>query len=337
MNISPEVVIKAINLTKRFGPILAVDHINFEVYRGEIFGFLGPNGAGKTTTIKMLTTLLRPTEGTAYVNGYNIIKEPSKVRESIGVVPQEYTADEDMTGWENMMLIASLYGIPKHEAKERAAELLDLVELSHAADRKVETYSGGMRRRLEIAMGLINRPKILFMDEPTLGLDAQTRAAIWSYVYKLKEQYGTTIFVTTHYLEEADQYCNRIAIIDHGRILAVGTPRQLKESIGGDVVMLQVSADSGSVVKLLSSIEGVMDVRLVDGYIRFKVKNGSEAAPRILEALFKAGVRVNSMYIKEPTMDEVFMEYTGHSIRDEEGSREEIRSFMRIVNTARRR
>ncbi|ABW01210.1 ATP-binding cassette domain-containing protein [Caldivirga maquilingensis] len=333
---SSDSAIKAINLTKRYGPILAVDHINFDVKYGEVFGFLGPNGAGKTTTIKMLTTVTRPTEGTALVNGYDIVKQPAKVRESIGVVPQEYTSDEDLTGWENLMLIASLYGIPKKEAKERATELLNLVELSHAADRKVETYSGGMRRRLEIAMGLINTPKILFLDEPTLGLDAQTRAAIWSYVYKLKEQLGTTIFVTTHYLEEADQYCDRIAIIDHGKILAMGTPRDLKESIGGDVVSIQVAGNPELAVKVLQGVDGLSDVRVVEGYVRFKVKDGSRAVPVIFDILSKAGIRVMSISIKEPSMDEVFMEYTGHSLRDEWGSREEAMAMRRIISTARR-
>ncbi len=328
--------IKAINLTKRYGPILAVDHINFEVKYGEVFGFLGPNGAGKTTTIKMLTTVTRPTEGTALVGGYDIVKQPAKVRESIGVVPQDFTSDEDLTGWENLMMIAGLYGIPKREAKERATELLDLVELSHAADRKVETYSGGMRRRLEIAMGLINRPRILFLDEPTLGLDAQTRAAIWSYVFRLKEQLGTTIFVTTHYLEEADQYCDRVAIIDHGKILAIGTPRDLKKVVGGDVVILQVAGNPETAVKVLQNIDGLSDVRIVEGFIRFKVSDGSRAAPLIFDVLSKAGVRVTSIAIKEPSMDEVFMEYTGHSLRDEWGSREEAMAMRRIVRTARR-
>ncbi|WP_243680536.1 ATP-binding cassette domain-containing protein [Vulcanisaeta souniana] len=276
-----ETAIKAINLAKRYGNFTAVDHINFEVYYGEIFGFLGPNGAGKTTTIKMLTTVTRPSDGTAIVNGYDVVKQPAKVRESIGVVPpQEYTADEDLTGWENLMLVAALYGIPKREAGgERAAELLDLVELSYAADRKVETYSGGMRRRLEIAMGLINRPAILFLDEPTLGLDAQTRAAIWDYVYRLRRQYGMTIFMTTHYLEEADRYAERVAIIDHGKILAIGTPKELKEKVGGDIVTIEINGDINTARKIVESIEGVTGVTVSNNVITFKVRSGSTAAP----------------------------------------------------------
>lgn len=326
--------IKAINLTKVFGKLVAVDHINFEVREGEIFGFLGPNGAGKSTTIKMLTTVLKPTEGTAIVNGYDIIKDPAKVRSSIGVVPQEFTADEDLTGWENIMMMAGLYGIRKDVARERAKELLDMVELTQAMNRKVETYSGGVRRRLEIAMSLINRPKILFLDEPTLGLDAQTRSAIWNYIMKLKREYGMTIFVTTHYLEEADLYADRIAIIDHGKILAIGSPKELKESIGGDVVMLTTTSDEEA-MKLLQNLDGVLDVKKVDGMLRIKVKHGEEMAPQILERLIKNGVKVSRMSITEPTMDEVYMEYTGRKMRDEESDSREAFAMRRTLRRAR--
>ena len=326
--------IKAINLTKVFGKLVAVDHINFEVREGEIFGFLGPNGAGKSTTIKMLTTVLKPTEGTAIVNGYDIIKDPARVRSSIGVVPQEFTADEDLTGWENIMMMAGLYGIRKDVARERARELLDMVELTQAMNRKVETYSGGMRRRLEIAMSLISRPKILFLDEPTVGLDAQTRSAIWNYIMKLKREYGMTIFVTTHYLEEADLYADRIAIIDHGKILAIGSPKELKESIGGDVVMLTTTSDEEA-MKLLQNLDGVLDVKKVDGMLRIKVKHGEEMAPQILERLIKNGVKVSRMSITEPTMDEVYMEYTGRKMRDEESDSREAFAMRRTLRRAR--
>ncbi|BCU71673.1 ATP-binding cassette domain-containing protein [Stygiolobus caldivivus] len=326
--------IKAVNLTKTFGKFVAVDHINFEVKEGEIFGFLGPNGAGKSTTIKMLTTVLKPTEGTAIVNGYDVVKDPANVRRSIGVVPQEYTADEDLTGWENMMMMAGLYGIDREVAKERARELLEMVELGQAMNRKVETYSGGMRRRLEIAMSLISRPKVLFLDEPTVGLDAQTRKAIWDYIMKLKREYNMTIFVTTHYLEEADQYADRIAIIDHGKILAIGSPKELKESIGGDVVTLVTTNDEAA-VKVLQGLEGVLDVKKVDGELRVKVKEGEEMAPRILEGLLKNGIKVSKMAITEPTMDEVYMEYTGRKMRDEEGDSKEAFMMRRTLRRAR--
>jgi len=326
--------IKAINLTKRFGKSVAVDHINFEVYEGEIFGFLGPNGAGKSTTIKMLTTVLTPSEGTAIVNGYDVIKQPAHVRQSIGVVPQEYTADEDLTGWENMMMMAGLYGIPKKVAEERSKELLEMVELTYAAKRKVETYSGGMRRRLEIAMSLISRPRILFLDEPTLGLDAQTRAAIWQYIMKLKEEYKMTIFVTTHYLEEADMYGDRIAIIDKGKILAIGSPKELKEKIGGDLVSLQTNNDELA-IKVVSSIDGILNVKKANDGIRIKVRNGEEKAPEILESLVKNGIKISRMSITEPTMDEVYMEFTGKRLRDEDASAQEMFAFRRTMRRAR--
>jgi len=225
-----EEIIRAVELTKIFNGLRAVDRVTFSVKEGEIFGFLGPNGAGKTTTINMLTTVLKPTSGRAEVCGYDVVREPERVRRSIGVVPQEYTADEDLTGYENVMLCADLYGLPREEGKKRALELLSLVQLEPFKDKRVETYSGGMRRRLELACGLINRPRVLFLDEPTLGLDVQTRASIWEHIRSLRERFGMTIFLTTHYLEEADQLCDRIAIIDHGRIVEEGSPSELKDS-----------------------------------------------------------------------------------------------------------
>ncbi|MFP3177598.1 MAG: ATP-binding cassette domain-containing protein [Thermocladium sp.] len=327
--------IKAINLTKKYGTLVAVDHINFEVSIGEIFGLLGPNGAGKSTTIGMLTTLVKPTEGTALVNGYDIVNQASKVRQSIGVVLQEYTADEDLTGWENLMLAASLYGIPKSIAKERAKELLDMVELTSAANKKVENYSGGMRRRLEIAMGLINRPRILFLDEPTLGLDVQTRAAIWSYITKLKTEYNMTILVTTHYLEEADAYCDRIAIIDKGKIAKIGTPKELKESLGGDIVTLQIMGSIDLAKEIIASIDGTSEVRVSGDTIWMSVKDGGYMAPKILESLNKNGIKVLKISITQPTMDEVYIKYTGKSLREEQSNWEEAFSTMRTIRKAR--
>ncbi|MEM3553129.1 MAG: ATP-binding cassette domain-containing protein, partial [Candidatus Bathyarchaeia archaeon] len=252
-----EDVISAESLTKVFNKgLIAVNHISFNVRRGEIFGFLGPNGAGKTTTINMLITVLKPTEGKASVLGYDITRQADDVRRVIGVVPQEYTADEDLTGYENMMLCADLYGIPHRVAKKRVSELLKLVELMDFKDKRVETYSGGMRRRLELACGLINRPKVLFLDEPTLGLDVQTRAATWSYIRRLKEEYGMTIFMTTHYLEEADALCNRVAIIDHGKIVVTGSPSKLKDSLGGDIITISIR-EREDVSEIIRSVERV--------------------------------------------------------------------------------
>ena len=260
-----EEVIKAEGLTKVFNKHLtAVDHVNFSVKHGEIFGFLGPNGAGKTTTINMLITILKPTEGKASVLDFDIAKQSNEVRNVIGVVPQEYTADEDLTGWENVILCADLYGIPRNVANERALELLKLVELTDFKDKKVQTYSGGMRRRLELACGLVNRPKVLFLDEPTLGLDVQTRTATWEYIRRLKKEFGMTLFMTTHYLEEADALCDRIAIIDHGKIVVVGTPQDLKHSLGGDIITLSIK-ENADVSELVRSIDNVKEVKNEDG------------------------------------------------------------------------
>jgi ABC-2 type transport system ATP-binding protein len=330
-----EVIIKAVNLTKKFGSLVAVNHINFEVYKGEIFGFLGPNGAGKTTTVNMLTTILKPTEGTATINGYDIVKDAVKVRQTIGVVHQEFTADEDLTGYENMMLAAALYGIPKNVAKQRVEELLKMVELTNAKDRKVETYSGGMRRRLEVAMGLINRPAVLFLDEPTLGLDVQTRTAIWSYILKLKEEYNMTIFMTTHYLEEADAYCDRIAIIDKGKILKIGAPSELKESLGGGVIAIQIASNVDEAVKVISQLDGVLDIKSDKEKIRIKAKNINNLTPELLRSLFEKGIKVTKLEMSEPTLDEVYLELTGRSLRDEQASWEEIFSMRRTIRRAR--
>ncbi|MEM2282329.1 MAG: ATP-binding cassette domain-containing protein [Candidatus Hadarchaeales archaeon] len=328
-------IIKVENLTKVFNrSLVAVDHVSFSVYEGEIFGFLGPNGAGKTTTINMLTTVLRPTEGTALVLGYEVTTQPEEVRRNVGVVPQEYTADEDLTGWENLMLCADLYGVPRKLAAERAEELLRLVELKGSEHRKVETYSGGMRRRLEFACGLINRPKILFLDEPTLGLDVQTRVAIWDYIRRLRKDHGTTIFLTTHYLEEADALCDRIAIIDRGKIVAMGKPSELKEGLGGDIVTLVLEGDADASA-LIREIEPVSEVWREDGTYWVKTKEGRVALPKIIEALGKRGFVVRKASLLEPSLNEVYMSYTGKSMRETEGG-EEARRLRRVLRMARR-
>jgi len=328
-------VIIAEELTKVFNKsLVAVDHISFSVKSGEIFGFLGPNGAGKTTTISMLITVLRPTEGTASVLGYDIVRQANDVRKVIGVVPQEYTADEDLTGYENIMLCADLYGIPREIAKKRALELLEMVELTQFKDKRVETYSGGMRRRLELACGLINRPKVLFLDEPTLGLDVQTRTATWNYIHKLKEEYGMTIFMTTHYLEEADALCDRIAIIDKGRIVSIGTPRELKDSLGGDIITISIK-ESVDVSELIRGVAHVKDVKKENGSYRIKAEFGEVTAPLIIEALRKGGYTVTRLSLTEPTLNEVYLEYTGRTLRDSEESKEAIRMQRMILRRAR--
>ncbi|MFQ6087257.1 MAG: ATP-binding cassette domain-containing protein, partial [Candidatus Bathyarchaeia archaeon] len=272
-------IIETHNLTKNFGKLVAVDHVSFSVQEGEIFGFLGPNGAGKTTTINMLTTLLKPTEGSATVAGYDIEKQEDKVRSVVGLVPQELTVDEDLTGMENMVLQARLYHVPMSVAKQRIKEVLSLLGLADAANRKVETYSGGMRKRLELAEGLIHYPKVLFLDEPTLGLDVQTRVMMWEYIRKLRNEQKITMFLTTHYMEEADALCDRIAIIDYGRIIALGTPQELKESLGGDIVEITLASDKDDITEALASLPNVKDVKHTSNHYRIKVERGQETLP----------------------------------------------------------
>jgi ABC-2 type transport system ATP-binding protein len=330
-----EDVIRTEGLTKIFNShLVAVDHVNFDVKRGEIFGFLGPNGAGKTTTINMLITILKPTEGKASVLGFDIAKQDNDVRNVIGVVPQEYTADEDLTGLENIFLCADLYGIPRRVAKERALDLLKLVELTDFKDKRVQTFSGGMRRRLELACGLINRPKILFLDEPTLGLDVQTRTATWSYIRKLKKEYGMTLFMTTHYLEEADSLCDRVAIIDHGRIVVVGTPEELKHGLGGDIITIGIR-ENDDVADLIAKVEHVKEVKKENGSYRIKAEYGEVTAPLIIEALRKKGYNVTKLSLTEPTLNEVYLEFTGKSLRDAEESREAFAAQRMTMRRAR--
>ncbi|MGB9778244.1 MAG: DrrA-related ABC transporter ATP-binding protein [Candidatus Bathyarchaeota archaeon] len=330
-------VIKAEGLTKVFNKsLVAVDHVNFSVKDGEIFGFLGPNGAGKTTTINMLITVLKPTAGKASVLGYDIVKQASDVRKVIGVVPQEYTADEDLTGYENIILCADLYGIPREISKKRALELLELVELTDFKDKRVETYSGGMRRRLELACGLINRPKVFFLDEPTLGLDVQTRAATWDYIRRLKKEYGMTLFMTTHYLEEADALCDRIAIIDHGKIVVVGSPSELKDSLGGDIITISIK-ENADVSELIRGVEHVKEVKNENGSYRIKAESGELTAPLIIEALRKKGYTVTRLSLTEPTLNEVYLEYTGRAMRDTEESKEAFRAQRITLRRARAR
>jgi ABC-2 type transport system ATP-binding protein len=320
-----ENVITVEGLTKTFNNLTAVDHINFNVKRGEIFGFLGPNGAGKTTTIKMLITVLRPSEGKATILGGDIGKQSMNVRAAIGVVPQEYTADEDLTAYENIILCADLYGIPRSISKKRAEDLLELVELTAFKKKRVQTFSGGMRRRLELACGLINRPKVLFLDEPTLGLDVQTRAATWNYVKMLKKEFGMTLFLTTHYLEEADALCDRIAIIDHGKIIVTGTPTDLKDSLGGDIITLSIQKDE-DIRELISKVEHVKEVTKENGEYRIKASNGELTTPLIIEALRNNGHVVTKLSLTKPTLNDVYLQYTGRSMRDAEESREGVMS-----------
>jgi ABC-2 type transport system ATP-binding protein len=333
--LSQRYIVKVEGLTKNYGQLKAVDGVTFEIREGEIFGFLGPNGAGKTTTINMLTTLVRATSGTAEIDGLDIHKHPNEVRRTVGVVPQEYTADEDLTGLQNIILCADLYGIPRSNSKEHAMELLKLVELEDAANRKVSTYSGGMRRRLELASGLINYPRLLFLDEPTLGLDVQTRTAVWNYIRMLKVNYGMTLFLTTHYLEEADSLCDRIAIIDHGHIVKIGTPDELKASVGGDVIVVGVSETGPDISEDIKKIPLVRDVKKTDHEYRIKSEVGEESSIQIIDLVRSKGLHVTKISLSKPTLDEAYLEFTGRSIREEESNK--MDAFKQRVTMMRAR
>jgi len=321
-------IIETFNLTKVYkGKIRAVDNLSIAIKEGEIFGLLGPNGAGKTTTIRMLVTLTKPTSGRAVIDGLDLAKDARKVREIIGYSSQEAGVDENATGREYLGLFGSYYHLDAQTIKRRSDEVLELMELSYAADRLIGTYSGGMRKRLEIATALINQPKLLVFDEPTLGLDVQTRLRVWDYIRQLKKE-DTTILMTTHYLEETDKLCDRLAIIDHGQIVALGTPDELKGEIRGDVVALtlplqepdQQAKTIEQAKQLLTPQSFVKDVRATSDGLNVYVDEGSSAVPPILHTLEGAGVTVEGITLTRPSLDDVFIKYTGRTLREEKGT-----------------
>jgi len=299
----------------RRGAVEAVAGVDLRVATGEVFGFLGPNGAGKTTTLRMLATLLTPSGGDATVAGRDLRREPGRVRERIGYVGQSGGSDPQVTGRSELVFQGRLYGLSAPEAKRRAAELLALLELEAAADRPTGTYSGGQRRRLDIGLGLIHRPRLLFLDEPTTGLDPQSRARMWDEVHRLRDG-GMTVFLTTHYLEEADALCDRLAIIDQGRIVAEGTPAQLKRQIAGDVVTLGVAGDQQAALALLHDQPFVREAGIEDGMIRLYVERGETAMPAILRVLDGAGLELQTIALTRPSLDDVFLRQTGRSLRE---------------------
>ena len=315
------------NLVKRYGELEAVRGISFKVRKGEIFAFLGPNGAGKTTTVHMLTTLLKPTQGKAIVAGYDVIKESREVRKKIGIVFQDPSLDRDLTAYENMYIHGRIYGYDGKELKDRIDELLKFVELDRFRDKAVKTFSGGMQRRLEIARSLLHEPEILFLDEPTIGLDPQTRAHIWEYIKAMKEEHNMTIFLTTHYMDEAEQLADRIAIIDHGKIIAEGTSEELKKLIGNDVIYLKLNAPEE--VKCLNAdfIRGCKILQ--DGRVRIDVVNAAESLPRLFELTQKNGIRVLEVTYHRPTLNDVFLYLTGRELREESGMKFRMRMRMR--------
>ncbi len=310
-------IITTKNLTKKFNDLIAVDDISFTVKKGEIFGFLGPNGAGKTTTIKMLTTLLNPTHGSAEVSDFDIIKERDKVRKNIGVVFQEPALDTELTGEENLDFHARMYGISRDKRKSRIDDVLHLVDLEDKKDVLVKTYSGGMKRRLEIARGLMHYPTVLFLDEPTLGLDAQTRRAIWDYIKKMNKGEGTTIFLTTHYMDEADYLCDRVGIIDQGKILVIDSTTDLKNNVGNDVITLSCS-DTDGLIKRLQEEPWIKNTKKHDSFVTLGVKKGEEKIPVIIEIAQGLQIKIKSISVRKPTLDDVFLYYTGRTIRDQE-------------------
>jgi len=312
----PAIIVE--NLTKKFNGLVAVDRISFQVNEGELFGLLGPNGAGKTTTINMLATLLAPTSGKAEVGGYDVTRRKNEVRKSIGIVFQEPALDNKLTGRENLEFHAMMYNMGKKERSERIKGVLELVELGDKADVLVEKYSGGMKRRLEIARGLIHWPKVLFLDEPTLGLDTQTRRHIWDYIKDLNRRQGVSIILTTHYMEEADFLCDRIAIIDYGRIVALDTAARLKDRLGGDIVTLEVNRNLQSLCDRLNSIDWIKHIKRHDNFINLTMERGEKRIPELIYIAQEVGANVLSVNLHKPSLDDVFIHYTGKTIRESE-------------------
>ena len=303
-------MIKIQNLTKKYKNLIAVDNLNLDIGQNEVFGLLGPNGAGKTTLIHMLATLLQPTTGSATVNGFDIITEPAKVRSSIGIVFQAPSSDDMLTGYENLKLHSLLYGVPPSEREKRIDAVLELVGLTERKNDQVKKYSGGMRRRLEVARGLIHKPKVMFLDEPTLGLDPNSRETMWKHIQNLVKEEDLTIILTTHYMEEADMLCDRIGIIDKGKIIALDTPSGLKSMIGGDIVKIKTKSDISDIENL--NLKFIHKIESVNGFLILDVDNASRNIPEILRH-----IDVESVESSSPTLNDVFLRLTGKKIKEQ--------------------
>jgi ABC-2 type transport system ATP-binding protein len=326
-NSSPAAAVSVNGLLKRYDEVQAVRGIDFEVGAGEIFGFLGPNGAGKSTTINMLCTLVRPSGGSALVAGHDVVSERDEVRRNIGLVFQDTTLDGYLSAEQNLRLHAELYGVPREVVGERMRQVMDMVGLWERRESLVNTFSGGMKRRLEIARGLLHSPRVLFLDEPTVGLDPQTRSLIWSYIRELKAREDITIFLTTHYMDEAE-YCNRIAIMDQGRIIVLDTPEALKASVGKDRVQIQTD-DNEAALTALRERFGI-EATVAEGSVTFGVPEGEHFVPRLFAEL---GVPIRAVSVARPSLDDVFMSYTGTTIRDAESSQIDTRrNFARMMS-----
>jgi ABC-2 type transport system ATP-binding protein len=322
-----EAAISVQGLTKSYGEIEAVRGIDFEVMRGEMFGFLGPNGAGKSTTISVLCTLARPSGGSARVAGRDVVRERDRVRRNIGLVFQDTTLDNYLSAEQNLRLHAELYGMPREQIEPRMRTVLEMLQLWERRGSLVGTFSGGMKRRLEIARGLLHSPRVLFLDEPTIGLDPQTRSSIWSYISTLAREQDITIFLTTHYMDEAE-YCEKIAIIDQGRIVALDTPEALKESVGKDRVQIRTDDDRAAISALRERFG--IEAQIAEGEVTFGVGEGEQFVPRLFSEL---GQPIRSVSVARPSLDDVFMSYTGTTIRDaESGSNDHMRNMARMMS-----
>ncbi|HEY87500.1 MAG TPA: ATP-binding cassette domain-containing protein [Dehalococcoidia bacterium] len=323
-------IIKVENLVKKFGELVAVDNISFTVAMGEIFGFLGPNGAGKTTTINILCTLAKPTSGQASIDGFDVVHQQKQVRQLIGLVFQDPSLDERLSGLQNLRFHAMVYNVPASVSEQRIKQVLTMTELWDRRNNEVRTYSGGMKRRLEMARGLLHHPKVLFLDEPTLGLDPQTRNRLWEYILELQQSEGTTIFLTTHYMDEATK-ANRIAIIDYGKIVALDTPERLKEIVGKDIISVKTDDNNRAIeeIKLRYQIEARHDS---DG-LTFEIANGEEFIPSFIKEF---GTKILSISLRRPTLDDVFLKLTGRAIREEE-VRDSFKAMVRQYGRRMRR
>ena len=312
--------IKVDSLSKRFQKFKALDNISFQIDEGEIFGFLGPNGAGKSTTMMILTTLLKPTSGNASVQGFDVVTQAKKVRENIGFVQQEIGVDEYLTGKENLIFQSRISQMPKEQVQSRIDEVISLVELEEKQNEAAITYSGGMRKRLDIACGLIHRPKVLFLDEPTVGLDIQTRRKIWEYIRKIHKEFEMTLFVSTHYMEEADKLCDRVGIIDYGKIQVIDTPEIMKNAMGSDMIsfsLINGIAKQDELINRIKQIEFVNQVTRKQGEITIKSSQCSEVIPKIFQTTSEMNIEIDSLSLNKPTLDDVFISYTGHNLRDD--------------------
>ena len=313
-----ESTVRTLDITKRFGELTAVNKINLTINDREIFGLIGPNGAGKTTLVRMLTTVIPPTDGTAIIAGFDVRADPDGVRRSIGVVSQASTLDVELTAWENMNIYAKYYNVPAETRKERIKELLKVVGLADRANFTVGSYSGGMKRRLELVRSLIHQPRVLFLDEPTTGLDPQARSAVLDYLRDLHKTHDITIVLTTHYLEEAESLCDRLAVIDYGKVVALGTSAELKRNAtGGDVVEAEVEALPKQALEAVKASKFALDVKRRENTLTVLVRNGAEAVPKIVESVAGNGGKIRSITLRAPTLDDVFLHYTGRSIRED--------------------